>query len=46
VLPCRVGVSAGVATFPVDGNSIDQLLLVADRRMYAAKLAGPNRVRI
>ena len=42
----RFGVSAGIATFPVDGLWIDDLLLVADRRLNAAKLSGRNRVRI
>ncbi len=29
--------SAGMATFPVDGSSVDDLLRVADSRLYAAK---------
>lgn len=42
----RVTVSGGIATFPVDGQSLDDLVLVADQRLYAAKLAGRNRIRI
>ncbi|MBH3338781.1 GGDEF domain-containing protein [Pseudomonas mendocina] len=36
--------SAGVASFKVDGQSLDELMLAADRRTYAAKRAGRNRV--
>ena len=36
--------SAGVACFGVDGQSLDELMLAADRRTYAAKRAGRNRV--
>lgn len=41
----RVGatISIGVAAF-VDGGGIEQLLAEADRRLYAAKAAGRNRV--
>ena len=42
----HVTVSGGIATFPVDGQSLDDLVLVADQRLYAAKLAGRNRIRI
>ncbi len=42
----RVTVSGGIATFPVDGQSLDDLVLLADQRLYAAKLAGRNRIRI
>lgn len=33
-----IGVSAGAATYPADGRTIDELLSVADQRMYADKV--------
>lgn len=42
----QVTVSGGIATYPVDGETLDDLILVADRRLYAAKRAGRNRIRI
>lgn len=36
--------SAGVAAWPGDGLEVDEVLAAADRRLYAAKLAGRNRV--
>jgi len=42
----QVTVSGGIATYPVDGQTLDDLVLVADQRLYAAKLAGRNRIRI
>jgi diguanylate cyclase (GGDEF)-like protein len=33
----EVSVSIGVSLFPVDGNSVDELIMVADRRMYQEK---------
>jgi diguanylate cyclase (GGDEF)-like protein len=36
--------SAGVATFPRDGRSVETLLRTADRRLYLAKARGRGRV--
>ncbi len=36
--------SAGVASFPEDGEALEALVAVADRRLYAAKAAGRARV--
>ncbi len=37
-------ISVGIAEFPVDAKSIDELINNADRAMYAAKKMGKNRV--
>jgi diguanylate cyclase (GGDEF)-like protein len=42
----NVTVSGGIATFPIDGRSLDDLVQVADQRLYAAKQAGRNRIKI
>jgi diguanylate cyclase (GGDEF)-like protein len=39
-----VTASIGVATCPADANDYDQLFDIADKRLYAAKSAGRNRV--
>lgn len=36
--------SAGVASFPADGSTLQELAKAADRRLYAAKKAGRARV--
>ena len=33
----RVGISLGTATFGVDGETLDQLVIVADQAMYRIK---------
>ena len=42
--PSRLTISAGVAVYPRDGNTLDLLLAVADDRLLAAKRTGRNRV--
>ncbi|HEX5830774.1 MAG TPA: GGDEF domain-containing protein [Gemmatimonadaceae bacterium] len=42
--PLRVTVSIGVAAFPVDGWEADEVVHRADERLYAAKVAGRNRI--
>src|SRR6266508_3788723 len=42
----RITVSAGVATFPVQGVGRDELIRLADSALYWAKEHGKNRVRV
>src|SRR5438093_308914 len=42
----RVTVSAGLATFPVQGHGRDELIRFADSALYWAKEHGKNRVRV
>jgi diguanylate cyclase (GGDEF)-like protein len=39
-----VSVSGGLAMYPADGTNWDQVFAAADRRLYAAKTGGRNRV--
>ena len=40
----KVTISAGVAAFPVDGQTGEQVILKADKALYWAKQNGRNRV--
>jgi diguanylate cyclase (GGDEF)-like protein/putative nucleotidyltransferase with HDIG domain len=42
----RVGISVGTATFGVDGETLDQLLIAADQAMYSAKFVHKEQRRI
>jgi diguanylate cyclase (GGDEF)-like protein len=42
----NVTVSAGLATFPMQGNGRDELVRLADSALYWAKEHGKNRVRL
>ena len=44
--PARLGISAGIAVAPDDGDDPTHLLNVADRAMYEAKFAGGGRTRL
>ena len=39
----RVGISIGTASYPADGTTLDQLLVVADQNMYSEKSAHKTR---
>jgi diguanylate cyclase (GGDEF)-like protein len=40
----RPSMSLGVVSYPEDGSTADELMISADRAMYASKRAGKNRV--
>ncbi len=40
----KLTISMGIATFPNDGMTPDELVKIADQRLYCAKKAGRNRV--
>ncbi|MBC7897376.1 MAG: GGDEF domain-containing protein [Cytophagaceae bacterium] len=42
--PVNITVSAGVAAWPEDGNTVGDLMATADRRLFQAKDAGRNQV--
>lgn len=39
-----LGISIGIACFPINGLTLDQLMAAGDHAMYAAKAAGKNRI--
>ncbi len=43
-LGVSTGVSIGLAAFPEDGSTADELMLAADRALYTAKAAGKNQI--
>ena len=48
ILPDEIGfnvtVSSGLATFPTDGDDIDELIACADSALYEAKRTGRNKI--
>ncbi len=40
----RITVSIGVANYPLNADNAEELVLVADKALYAAKQGGRNRV--
>ncbi|MGH3758389.1 diguanylate cyclase [Actinophytocola sp.] len=42
----EVTISVGTATFPLHGRSPDELVMAADRALYAAKCHGRNRIDV
>ncbi|HEY1676907.1 MAG TPA: diguanylate cyclase, partial [Candidatus Sulfotelmatobacter sp.] len=45
-VPRPVTISAGVAAFPSQGKTRDEMVRAADSGLYAAKQAGRNRVSL
>ena len=41
-----IGYSAGIALYPDDGTTVEEIIGRADEAMYAAKREGKNRVKI
>jgi diguanylate cyclase (GGDEF)-like protein len=40
----RITLSAGIAVYPAEGSTIDEVVQKADQAMYQAKKEGRNRV--
>ena len=40
----KTSLSVGVVSYPDDGRTSDELMISADRAMYASKRSGKNRV--
>lgn len=40
----KVTISLGVATFPLDGSTADEIIAMSDKRLYVAKENGRNQV--
>ena len=40
----QLTISCGIATYPEDANSKDELILKADLALYEAKRSGKNRI--
>ncbi|HEY3242444.1 MAG TPA: GGDEF domain-containing protein [Phycisphaerae bacterium] len=45
-LPCRLTISAGLASYPWDASTAEDLLRLADEALLTAKRAGKNRIFI
>ena len=43
-IPAQVTLSGGIASWPEDGSAVDEVLFIADERLFAAKRAGRNRL--
>jgi diguanylate cyclase (GGDEF)-like protein len=44
--PFRITFSGGIAVSPGDGDSVEELLRIADSRLYKAKANGRNRIEV
>jgi diguanylate cyclase (GGDEF)-like protein/hemerythrin-like metal-binding protein/PAS domain S-box-containing protein len=44
-IECRIGVSIGMAVYPLDAEQADTLLIAADTALYASKAAGKHCLR-
>jgi diguanylate cyclase (GGDEF)-like protein len=42
----KITISTGVSTFPEDGQDLDELVNMADKRLYRAKQAGRNTIYV